>query len=124
VKGNQWGIYHDVDSPYYDATHAAVAKHTSADAEASRWLQAAEAIRGQSRVAGGAVLALDSPCVLAQKTTMPSPMGTERFAGLAATTPIREARILRLRSSCTPTCLHVAVFSEVRLLRGLRSALR
>ena len=35
VKGNQSGIYHDVDSPYYDATHAAVCFVTAADAEAA-----------------------------------------------------------------------------------------
>jgi hypothetical protein len=35
VKGNQSGIYHDVDSPYYDATHAEVCFATAADAEAA-----------------------------------------------------------------------------------------
>ena|SRR5215208_6250534 len=69
-------------------------------------------MRDQSKVVGGVVLALESLCMLAEKTTMPSPTGTERFAGLAATTPIRAVRIGRLLSSRTPTCLHVAACSE------------
>jgi hypothetical protein len=34
VKGNQSGIYHDVDSPYYDATHPEECFATAEDAEA------------------------------------------------------------------------------------------
>ena len=33
VKGNQSGIYHDVDSPYYDATDPEECYATAADAE-------------------------------------------------------------------------------------------
>jgi hypothetical protein len=35
VKGNQSGIYHDVDSPYYDATHPEECFATAEDAEAA-----------------------------------------------------------------------------------------
>ena len=35
VKGNQSGIYHDVDSPYYDATHPEVCFVSAAAAEAA-----------------------------------------------------------------------------------------
>jgi len=35
VKGNQSGIYHDIDSPYYDATHPEECFATAADARAA-----------------------------------------------------------------------------------------
>jgi micrococcal nuclease len=35
VKGNLSGIYHDVDSPYYDATHPEECFATAEDAEAA-----------------------------------------------------------------------------------------
>jgi len=35
VKGNQSGIYHDLDSPYYDATHPEECFATAGDAEAA-----------------------------------------------------------------------------------------
>jgi len=35
VKGNQLGIYHDVESPYYDATHSEEYFTAAEEAEAS-----------------------------------------------------------------------------------------